>query len=72
MKISVSIKPNAKAKKVEKVDEGHFKAWVKESPVEGKANLALIKILADYFDIASSRINIVSGHSSKRKVIEIL
>lgn len=72
MKISVSIKPNAKAKKVEKVDEGHFKAWVKESPVEGKANLALVKILADYFDIAPSRINIVSGHSSKKKIVEIL
>ena len=71
MKISVSIKPNAKVKKIEKVDEGRFKAWVKESPVEGKANLALVKVLADYFDVAPSRINIVSGYSSKKKIVEI-
>jgi len=71
MKIFVSIKPNAKVKKVEKTDESHFKVWVKKSPVEGKANLALIKTLAGYFDIASSRVSIISGHSSKKKAVEI-
>ena len=72
MRIYVSIKPNAKAKRVEKIDESHFKVWVKESPVDGKANTALIKMLAGYFDIASSRIEIISGHSSKKKVVEII
>ena len=72
MKIFVSIKPNAKVKKVEKTDEGHFKVWVKESPVGGEANTALIKMLAGYFDIASSRIEIISGHSLKKKVVEII
>ena len=71
MKIFVSIKPNAKAKKIEKADESHFKVWVKESPVDGKANLALVKILAGHFDIAPSRVSIVSGHSSNKKVVEI-
>jgi len=72
MKIFVSIKPGAKVKKVEKTDESHFKVWVKESPVDGKANLALMKALAGYFDIAPSRIEIVSGHSSKKKVVEMI
>ena len=72
MKIFVSIKPNAKINKVEKTDESHFKVWVKESPVDGKANLALMKALAGYFDIAPSRIEIVSGHSSKKKVVEMI
>ena len=71
MKIFVSIKPNAKINKVEKTDESHFKVWVKKSPVDGKANLALVKILAGYFDIAPSRVSIVSGHSSNKKVVEI-
>ena len=72
MKTFVSIKPNAKVKKVEKIDESHFKVWVKESPVDGKANLALIKALAGYFDIAPSRVEIISGHSLKKKVVEII
>ena len=72
MRIYVSIKPNAKVKKVEKTDESHFKVWVKESPVDGKANFALIKALAGYFDIAPSRVEIISGHSSKKKEVEII
>ena len=71
MRIHVSIKPNTKVKKVEKADENHFKVWVKESPVDGKANFALIKALAGYFDAAPSRIKIISGHFSKKKVVEI-
>jgi len=72
MKIFVSIKPNAKAKRVEKINEGHFKVWVRESPIDGKANTALIKMLAGYFDIAPSRVEIISGHSSKKKAVEII
>ena len=72
MKIFVSIKPNAKVKKVEKINKSHFKVWVKESPVDGKANFALIKALAGYFDIAPSRVEIISGHFLKKKVVEII
>ena len=72
MKIFVLIKPGAKVKKVEKTDESHFKVWVRESPVDGKANAALVKILAGYFDIAPSRVEIISGHSSKKKAVEII
>lgn len=71
MRIYVSIKPNAKVKKVEKINESHFKVWVKESPVDGKANQAVIKILAEHFSIAPSRISITSGHKTKKKIIEI-
>ena len=72
MRIYVSIKPNAKTKRVDKINESHFKVWVKESPVDGKANLALIKALAGYFDIAPSRVEIISGHFLKKKVVEII
>ena len=71
MKIFVLIKPGAKVKKVEKTDESHFKVWVRESPVDGKANAALVKILAEYFNIAPSRVKITFGHSSKKKMVEI-
>jgi uncharacterized protein (TIGR00251 family) len=72
MKISVKVKPNSKTAKIEKISEEAFIANVKASPQDGKANLALIALLADYFNVPKSRITIIRGISSKQKLIEIL
>ena len=72
MRINVKARPNAKEEKVEKLDESSFVVSVKEPPVQGKANRAIINALAMYFGIASARVKIVSGWSSRQKVIEIL
>ena len=71
MRITVNIKPNAKADIVEKAADGTFNVRVKAPAKEGKANEALIKILADYFDIPKSRIAIHSGLGSKRKIVDL-
>ena len=72
MKIFVKAKANAKRELVEKIDEAHFVVQVKESPIQGRANRAIRKALAEYFNIAPSKIKIVSGDSSKQKTFEIL
>lgn len=71
MKIFVKVKPKAKEEKVEKIDDVNFKVQVKELPEKGRANRAVIKALADYFDVNQSEIRIVSGSTSKLKIIEI-
>lgn len=71
MKIFVQAKPNAGEEKVEKIDETRFVVAVKEPPVQGRANAAIQKALAEYFKIAPSRVRLVSGYSSKQKVFEI-
>jgi len=48
-----------------------YKVSVKEAPVAGKANEAIIEALAEYFDVAKSNITLISGQSSKQKVFEI-
>ncbi len=40
-------------------------------PVDGKANAALIKLLADEFRIPKSRIRIIQGESSREKLVEL-
>lgn len=70
MKISVKIKPGSREEKVEKID-GIYKVNVHEIAENGKANGALVKILAEYFDIAKARVKIVSGFTSKNKIMEI-
>jgi len=72
MKIFVKAKANAKKKQVRQVDATHFVVQVKEAPIQGRANRAIINVLAEYFKIAPSRIKIVSGSSSKQKTFEIL
>lgn len=73
MKILVKAKTNAKIEKVEKVDKPTivYKVSVKESPIDGKANEAVIKALAKYFDVAKSSVELVSGQTSKQKVFMI-
>ncbi len=74
MKINVQAKPNSKEDKVEKIiigDQEIYRVSVKEPPVQGKANAAIMKLLADYFNISQSNIKIISGYTSRHKIIEI-
>ena len=71
MKIFVKAKPSSKNVYVKKVDEINFEVAVHEPPVKGKANAAIINSLAEYFKIDHTRIQIVSGWTSRSKVIEI-
>ena len=71
MRIFVKAKPEAKRNSVEKEDGSHFIISTSARPRQGKANQAVAKLLADYFDVAPSRVRIVSGSSSKQKVFEI-
>ncbi len=71
MKIFVRVKPKAKEEKVIKISDTNFKVWVKELPEKGRANRAVMKVLADYFGVSQSNIQIISGSTSKLKIIEI-
>jgi uncharacterized protein YggU (UPF0235/DUF167 family) len=83
MRIIVKAKANAKIEMMERVGQPtldfsggrpeivEYKVSIKEPPVAGKANDAIIKVLAKYFDVAPSLVRLVSGASAKRKVFEI-
>jgi len=70
VKIKVRVTPNSKIDEV--VKEGDtFLVRVNEPAKEGKANRAVIKLLADYFGVPQRQIAISSGFSSRNKVIDI-
>lgn len=71
MKIFVKAKPLSKKEKKEKIDDTHFIIWVKEAPKQGKANVAICKMLAETFKVSSSQIILKSGFASQNKVFEI-
>lgn len=70
-RISVTVRPNSKSATITKVGEGEYRAMVGEPAREGKANRALIDLLALHLGIAKSTIKIVHGHSSRRKIVEL-
>jgi len=71
LKIWVTVKPQAKKDEVRKITDGEYIALVTAPPRAGKANRALIEVLADYFSVAKSSIRIVRGQSGRRKLVEI-
>lgn len=71
MKIAVKVKPNSKENKVEPVEANEYVLRVKEKAQDGKANIAAIKTLSEYFGVPKSRISIIRGHTSKNKIISI-
>jgi uncharacterized protein YggU (UPF0235/DUF167 family) len=72
MKIFIKAKPSSRAEKVEKIDELNYIVSVVEPPINGKANEAIRNALAVYFKIGSSRVRIISGNTSRNKIVEII
>lgn len=71
MKIIIKAKPGAREDKIEKVDEANYIVHVQAPPIDGKANAAIVKILASHFDVSQSLVEIISGHMARVKVVEI-
>ncbi|MEI8176779.1 MAG: DUF167 domain-containing protein [Candidatus Omnitrophota bacterium] len=72
MRICVKVKPNAKQQRVEKIDQDHYAVWIREKPVEGRANDAAIRAIADHFHIPPSQVMLIKGQTSREKVFEVL
>ena len=70
MKVRIRVIPNSRTDEV--IKEGDwFLVKVKESPKEGKANRAVIKLLARYFNAPQDAVSVSSGFKSRNKVIEV-
>jgi len=71
MKIFVKVKPKAWEERIEKMDDTHYIVCTKNIPEKGKANEGVIRLLSIYFSIPKSSIIIVSGKTSRLKIINI-
>jgi uncharacterized protein (TIGR00251 family) len=71
-RISVTLKPNARQTRVTKVSETEYQVAVNAPAQSGRANDALIDVLAHYFGVPKSRIRIIHGHASRHKLLELI
>jgi len=71
MKLLVRLIPNAKQSEIVGWEGQTLKVRIAAPPIEGKANEALIKFLADSIGCAPSEIQILKGQSSKNKLLDV-
>ncbi|MFA7654440.1 MAG: DUF167 domain-containing protein [Candidatus Magasanikbacteria bacterium] len=71
MKIIIKVIPRSSKNELKQLADGSYKAKLTAPPVDGKANEALIEILAEYFNIPKSKIKIARGLTSKNKTVKI-
>ncbi len=71
MRIKIKAKPDSNENKIEKIDDLNFVVSVKDPPVQGRANRAIVKVLSEYFHTPISHVRIISGHISRNKVVDI-
>ena len=69
--LTLHIQPGAKKTEIAGVHGDALKIRLAAPPVDGKANAALIAFVADRLGLAKSAVTVKSGHSSRRKVVEV-
>ncbi len=68
--LSVRIQPRSSKNEIVR-QEGGFKIRLTAPPVDGAANDALIRFLSELLSIPKSRVEIVTGHTAKNKIVRI-
>jgi uncharacterized protein (TIGR00251 family) len=71
IRFSVRVQPRASKDEFAGLRNGVLRIRLRAPPVEGAANEALVRFLADQLGVARRHVRIVSGISSRNKVIEV-
>lgn len=69
--LSIRIQPRASKNEAVVMENGGLKIRLTAPPVDGAANEALVRFLADALSIPKSQVAIVSGHTSRDKIVTI-
>lgn len=68
---SVRVVPRASSDSIEGEFQGALKIRLTAPPVDGRANDALRRLLADHLNVPASAVKILSGEKSRTKRVEI-
>lgn len=53
------------------VEGDAIEVGIKSEPERGKANRELVKKLAEHFGVSAQNVRIVSGHTSRKKIVDV-
>ena len=69
MKLEVRVYPKASRNAVETAEDGRLKVYVTAPPEGGRANDAVISLVAKRLGVAKGTVQVLTGHKSRRKVL---
>lgn len=69
---NIRVIPRARVNSITIDADGTIRVHTTTTPTDGRANDAVIRALAEYWDIPKSTIHIIRGQTSHNKVVEIL
>lgn len=69
--LSIKAQPGAKRNEVRVENNDQIKVCVTQRPEKGKANRAVLEVLAKFLDVRQSRMELLSGETSQQKRILI-
>jgi len=69
--LRIKVKPGAKTESLVAAEDGTWMASVKAQPVDGKANAALLALVARHFAVARSAVQLKSGAGSRFKLVQV-
>ena len=71
MKIEIKVTTKASVAKVIGYENGQLRVKISAAPDKGKANAQLIELLSEFFKVPKSKIKIISGETSRIKLVEV-
>jgi uncharacterized protein (TIGR00251 family) len=70
-RLTVRVQPGARSSEVLGFQDDVLRVRVAAPPREGKANQALVALLAETLGVAPSHIRVIRGHASRQKLVAI-
>ena len=71
MNISVKVITRSKQEKISLEEDGSYKVWLRVPAEKGRANKKLIELISDFFKLPQSKIEILHGETSSKKIIKV-
>jgi uncharacterized protein (TIGR00251 family) len=69
--LQVRVHPGAKRNAITGTHDGALKVSLTTPPTDGRANAALIVFLSEHLDIARTRVELLTGATSRSKTLRI-
>ncbi len=69
--LTLQVVPRASKNQIVGIQGDALKIRLNAPPVEGKANDALIQFLAEWLGVARAQIEIIAGHTARRKIVRV-
>jgi len=69
--LRIRVKPGSRREELLEQPDGSWLAHVRAPPVDGKANAALVALLAEHFGLRKAQVNIRSGSGGRLKLVQL-